>query len=209
MKYMFSKKNFLFLNIFIIAPSFSLAHHPMDGNMPLNWAEGLISGLAHPIIGLDHIVFIACLGIISSVYKKKILPAVIFIFSSALGSALIQANLYLPFFEYILPASIIFISILVVYRNVLTQYSLYPLLFISGILHGNAYGKSIIGAESSPIIFYFLGFMIIQFIIVTVVCLIFFKLNIYLKMKNLIVVGGLSMSIGFLIFFKQIFFGIN
>tara|TARA_Y100000590_G_scaffold412396_1_gene507328 strand:- start:555 stop:1184 length:630 start_codon:yes stop_codon:yes gene_type:complete len=209
MQYIFSKRFFLFLNIFIIAPSFSVAHHPMDGNTPLNWGDGLISGIAHPIIGLDHIVFIACLGIISSVYKKKLLPAVIFIFSSALGSALIQANLYLPFFEYMLPVSIIFISILIIYRHILAQYSLYPLLFISGILHGHAYGKSIIGAESSPIIFYFLGFIIIQFIIVTVVCLIFFKLNFYFKMKNLMFASGLSMSIGSLIFFKQIFFGIN
>ncbi|NJN32344.1 MAG: hypothetical protein HC824_19395, partial [Synechococcales cyanobacterium RM1_1_8] len=31
----------------------ALAHHPLGGRLPTNAFEGLMSGLAHPILGLD------------------------------------------------------------------------------------------------------------------------------------------------------------
>ena len=34
------------------------AHHFMDGTTPATAAEGLLSGLAHPLIGLDHLLFL-------------------------------------------------------------------------------------------------------------------------------------------------------
>lgn len=33
----------------------ALAHHAMGNTTPNTFAEGLVSGLAHPIIGLDHL----------------------------------------------------------------------------------------------------------------------------------------------------------
>ena len=38
----------------------ALAHHMMGGRMPATFGEGLLSGLGHPIIGLDH--FAALVG---------------------------------------------------------------------------------------------------------------------------------------------------
>ena len=36
----------------------AFAHHAMDGQMPTSFAQGLLSGLAHPVIGPDHLAFI-------------------------------------------------------------------------------------------------------------------------------------------------------
>ena len=43
---------------FFSAAQKAMAHHAMGGRMPANFFEGFISGLAHPIIGLDHFAFI-------------------------------------------------------------------------------------------------------------------------------------------------------
>src|SRR5258708_8756452 len=32
----------------------ALAHHVMGGQVPVTFRDGLLSGLAHPIIGIDH-----------------------------------------------------------------------------------------------------------------------------------------------------------
>src|SRR5258706_16140641 len=43
----------------------ALAHHVMGGQVPVTFRDGLLSGLAHPIIGIDHfaaVVAVACLG---------------------------------------------------------------------------------------------------------------------------------------------------
>src|SRR5258708_39001607 len=39
--------------IFLLADP-ALAHHVMGGRLPVTFADGLLSGLGHPIIGLDH-----------------------------------------------------------------------------------------------------------------------------------------------------------
>ncbi|MGZ5836895.1 MAG: HupE/UreJ family protein, partial [Xanthobacteraceae bacterium] len=45
----------------------ALAHHVMGGAMSANWWQGLLSGLGHPVIGLDHFAAIVAAGFISSV----------------------------------------------------------------------------------------------------------------------------------------------
>src|SRR5258706_3532819 len=43
----------------------ALAHHVMGGQVPVTFRDGLLSGLAHPIIGIDHfaaVVAVACLA---------------------------------------------------------------------------------------------------------------------------------------------------
>ncbi len=39
------------------------AHHVMGGRMPATFAEGLLSGLGHPVIGIDHLAFIVAVGL--------------------------------------------------------------------------------------------------------------------------------------------------
>ena len=55
----------LFLLSIALSIDPALAHHVMGGHMPVTFADGLLSGLAHPIIGFDHfaaVVAVACLA---------------------------------------------------------------------------------------------------------------------------------------------------
>ena len=47
----------------LAAPAF--AHHPLDGKIPSNLFEGFMSGLGHPVIGLDHLAFVIAVGLIA------------------------------------------------------------------------------------------------------------------------------------------------
>ena len=49
--------------IALITPAF--AHHPMGGATPSTFTEGLLSGLGHPIIGLDHLAFVIGVGLMA------------------------------------------------------------------------------------------------------------------------------------------------
>lgn len=39
------------------------AHHVMDGQLPSTFAQGLLSGLGHPVIGPDHLAFLIAVGV--------------------------------------------------------------------------------------------------------------------------------------------------
>ena len=39
------------------------AHHAMGGKTPTTFAEGMLSGLGHPVIGADHLAFLIAVGV--------------------------------------------------------------------------------------------------------------------------------------------------
>ena len=41
----------------------ALAHHPLGGLPMDTFAHGLLSGIGHPMLGFDHLFFIALIGI--------------------------------------------------------------------------------------------------------------------------------------------------
>ena len=40
----------------------ALAHHVMGGRMPATFGQGFLSGLGHPVIGLDHLAAVVAVG---------------------------------------------------------------------------------------------------------------------------------------------------
>lgn len=41
----------------------ALAHHPLAGLPMETGAQGLLSGLAHPVLGFDHLFFVLAVGV--------------------------------------------------------------------------------------------------------------------------------------------------
>ncbi|MEM6596564.1 MAG: HupE/UreJ family protein [Cyanobacteria bacterium P01_D01_bin.36] len=52
----------------LATPAF--AHHPFGGEAPKTIAKGLLSGIGHPVIGLDHIVFVIAVGLLATIVRK-------------------------------------------------------------------------------------------------------------------------------------------
>jgi len=155
----------LFLNLIIVIPS-ALAHHPLDGAIPSNFFEGFMSGLAHPIIGLDHFAFVIAVGLLA-VFRKKlglIIP-ITFCLTTALGTVIHLASIDLPVPELIIAISVLTIGIALALENQVNLGLITAVSAIAGFFHGYAYGEAIVGAEMTPLGAYLLGFVGIQLII--------------------------------------------
>ena|SRR5690349_1157850 len=144
-----------------ISPAF--AHHVMGGALPQNAWQGFLSGLGHPIIGLDHFAFIVGVGLMAQRSGRIALLPMVFVLGTLLGCWLHVAAFDLPWSEQIIVLSLIAAAALVAAQPRLPGFALAALFAASGIFHGYAYGESIVGAEPQPLLAYLTGFALIQY----------------------------------------------
>ncbi len=139
------------------------AHHVMDGELPTTFIEGLLSGLAHPVIGLDHFAFVVGVGLAASTLANRFSLPAVFVAATIVGVFAHLTEMNIPLVELLIALSVLTAGILLIsgrhYQSVVWM----PLFAIAGLLHGYAYGESIVGAEPSPLLAYFLGFIVIQY----------------------------------------------
>lgn len=140
----------------------ALAHHAMGGETPKTFLDGLLSGLAHPIIGLDHFAFVVAMGLLAAKQGWSLLFPLSFLLA-ALGGTVLHLNLVdLPAVEIAIAGSVLIIGLLLWLRKMLPLGGAIAFGVLAGLFHGYAYGESIIGAEPSPLAAYLLGFTLIQ-----------------------------------------------
>ena len=138
------------------------AHHLMGGKIPSTFAEGILSGVGHPIIGPDHLAFLIALGIAVGVARLSFVNPFLFLVAMACGVAAHVAPITIPAAELIVALSVLVAGLLlVVDRRVPTGWWM-GLFVIAGFFHGYAYGESIYGAESTPLAAYLVGLVAVQ-----------------------------------------------
>ncbi len=140
----------------------AMAHHPFGGEAPKNVFQGLLSGVGHPIIGLDHFAFVIAVGLLAAVLRRGIAVPMSFLLAALAGTGLHFAGLDLPAPELVISASVLLFGILAVVHRRLNMMAVTALTALAGIFHGYAYGEAIIGAEPMPIVAYLVGFTVIQ-----------------------------------------------
>lgn len=159
----------------ICAPVF--AHHPLDGRLPANFFEGIMSGLGHPVIGFDHLAFVIASGLIALKIRRGILIPIAFVIATGIGAVIHLLSIDLPIPEIIIAGSVVLFGILLVIKgkqkqNIIHTLKIVALAGFAGIFHGFAYGEGIFGAEPTPMMAYLIGFMLIQLAISLVTYLI-------------------------------------
>lgn len=138
------------------------AHHAMDGQLPSNALQGFLSGLAHPVIGLDHLAFVVAIGIISGAFVYGAWLPGSFVLAAMAGTGIHLLGLDLPLAEFAISLSVIALGAILLFNRQF-QFSLIVLLAAAaGVFHGYAYGESIIGSEMTPLMAYLAGFTLIQ-----------------------------------------------
>jgi urease accessory protein len=144
----------------------ALAHHPMGERIPVNFFEGFLSGLGHPIIGLEHFAFVVAIGLLAVLRTKLgILIPLAFTVATGLGTLIHLQGVDLPIPEVIIALSVLTVGIVLTLKKNLNLILLIVLSAIAGIFHGFAYGEAILGAETTPLGAYLLGFAIVQLLI--------------------------------------------
>ena len=139
------------------------AHHFMDGTLPQTFVQGLLSGLGHPLIGVDHAAFIVAAGFVLARVAGGLWGVGALIVGSLIGAALHLAGFALPGGEIGVALSLMLIGGLVLARRAVGLSWLAGGLAVAGLLHGYAYAESIFGAEPTPLGAYLIGFSVIQF----------------------------------------------
>lgn len=141
------------------------AHHLMGGRAPATFAEGLLSGLGHPIIGLDHFAAVVAVGCLAAAHRRGAALAVGFVLAMIAGVAVHVRGATVPAAEILVALSVIALGAFMLRRGQLAAGSALALFAAVGLLHGYALGESIYGAEPTPLYAYLAGLAVIQSVV--------------------------------------------
>ncbi|QQE64670.1 urease accessory protein UreJ [Leptolyngbya sp. BL0902] len=148
------------LALLLTAPA--LAHHPTGNQTPSTFIEGFLSGLGHPVIGLDHLAFVVAVGLLGATRAKGVILPISFVMAALVGTGIHLAEVSLPGAELWISASVLAVGLLIALGSQFPTLALAALTSVAGIFHGYAYGESILGATPAPLMAYLLGFTAIQ-----------------------------------------------
>ena len=149
----------------LLAAAPAHAHHMMGGETPSNVMQGLLSGLGHPVIGIDHLAFIVGIGVVVGAFGLNLALPVLFVAASALGVAIHVTGVSVPGSELVVAASVLLLGVLLARAAAVPAGAWAALFAVAGLFHGYAYGESIFGAEQTPLLAYLAGLVIIQSVI--------------------------------------------
>lgn len=153
------------LMAFFALSSQAYAHHALGGNLPIGFGEGFLSGLAHPVIGADHLAFIVAVGVLTAVSQGGYSLPVWFVVGTLGGCLLNVGSAQLQPGEWMVPLSAILIGGYLAWgRDDAVQWHKWIFL-AAGALHGLAYSQAIIGSENNSLQGYLLGFAIVQILV--------------------------------------------
>jgi urease accessory protein len=141
------------------------AHHLMGGRMPATFTDGLLSGLGHPIIGLDHFAAVVAVGCLAAAHRAAPALALAFVLAMIGGVALHVHGATMPGAEILVALSVIALGALMLRRRQMPAGPALALFAAVGLLHGYALGESIYGAEPTPLYAYLLGLAVVQSVI--------------------------------------------
>jgi urease accessory protein len=148
------------------------AHHPMGGVTPTTFMEGFLSGIGHPVIGIDHLAFIIAIGIAAAFVSGGIGIIAGFIAASSLGVLAHVIELNVPLVEVLVAASVIVAGAALAIGLTSARGGWLLLAVIAGLFHGYAFGETVVGAERTVIGAYLIGLAIIMAAIATTAMLV-------------------------------------
>ena len=144
--------------LLIASPAF--AHHPfgMGDSGALTAWQGLLSGLGHPLLGPDHLLFLLALGFVG---LQRPLRWVLPLLAIGLGGSLLSQFIPLP--DAVAPWAEALVSLSLAVEGLIAL-SMAPAAWLLPLfgLHGFLLGSTIVGAEPSPLLSYFLGLLLAQ-----------------------------------------------
>ncbi len=147
-----------FLLTFLADPA--LAHHPfgMGDSSELSAWKALLSGIGHPLLGPDHLLFMLGIALVGLKRTKKWIFPLLAV--GLAGSAFVQL---LPLPDGLAPLAEALVSLSLAIEGLIVLNFVSPKWVLPMFaLHGYLLGSTIVGAEPTPLIGYFLGLLLAQ-----------------------------------------------
>jgi urease accessory protein len=184
----------------------ALAHHPLGGATPATFMQGLLSGVGHPMLGIDHFAFIIAMALAAAALGRLATAPLAFLAASMAGVLLTYSGIAVPYVELMVAGTATLIGAIVLSGRKLPLAAALGLFAFAGIFHGAAYGGAIIGAEPTPLLAYLAGLFLTQYGIAyaagTLAKLFWDGANAASVQMRL--AGGVAAGIGFAFLFEQV-----
>ena len=152
-----------------LAATPALAHHPLDGMPMETFAHGLLSGLGHPVLGFDHLLFVVGAGVAAALAGVRMSGPAAYVAAMLAGCALMAAGVGLPAKEVVIALSLLAVGGLVASGRTAGAPATLALLAAFGAFHGSAFGDSIAaqegGAGGAVLAGYLIGLGALQYAI--------------------------------------------
>lgn len=132
----------------LLAASPALAHHPLDGAPMATVAQGLLSGVGHPVLGFDHLLFVAAAGAAAALAGLRLAGPAAYLGAMLLGCALMAGGVGLPAREAVIALSLLAVGGVLASGRPAGRAGTLALLAGFGLFHGSAFGEAIAGAEA-------------------------------------------------------------
>ena len=161
---MFKKAAFALATI-VLAAEPAFAHHVMGGRQAATFGEGLLSGLGHPVIGLDHFAAVVAIGCLAAFHRTGPLLVIGYIVAMMCGVAVHLMGATVPASELLVALTVLALGFTLLMDRGLSPAAALAAFALVGLVHGYALGESIYGAERTPLIAYLIGLAVIQSII--------------------------------------------
>jgi urease accessory protein len=147
----------------------ALAHHPLGGLPMETFTHGLLSGIGHPVLGFDHLFFVALVGIAALFTANRLLTPAAYIAAMLVGCGLMYAGLALPLTETMIVVSLLALGGFVLSGKALSTPMALLVFATFGLFHGAAFGGSIAGQEggagAAVLLGYLIGLGAVQYLI--------------------------------------------
>jgi urease accessory protein len=149
------------LVVISLVSSFTLSQPPAISN----WFDGFLGGLAHPVLGLHHLVTLIAIGLLSGVVVRGALVPVAFVLATLLGTINHLLYLNIPGAETAIAFFIIVFAVMIAIANQPNLMVLVLLTATAGLFHGYTYGPAILETPISSQIAYMLGLTLTQYVV--------------------------------------------
>ncbi|WP_255007525.1 HupE/UreJ family protein [Cyanobium sp. ATX 6F1] len=165
------------------------AHHLMGlFQLKPGPAAGILSGLGHPVLGPDHLLFLLSLGLVGLQQPRRWILGLL-----ATGLAASGLGLWLPGLpgaELLVALSLVAVGLVLTGR--LPRWILLPAF----ALHGYVLSAAVLGWEPTPIAFYLLGLLISQALLLTAAITLVRRWGSQLSPSDLKLASGVLIGIG-------------
>ncbi|SFP34660.1 HupE/UreJ family protein [Tranquillimonas alkanivorans] len=145
----------------------ALAHHPLGGMEMTTFAHGVLSGVGHPILGFDHLFFVALMGIAAVFTGRAATAPLAYIAAMIAGVVIATFGPALPLAEAVIAVSLLALGGVVLSGRALSAPAALALFAGFGLFHGSAFGGAMASAEAGatlPVLAgYLLGLAAIQY----------------------------------------------
>jgi len=126
-------------SILLLLPMLAMAH-------PQGHADSMLSGFAHPWLGLDHLLAMLAVGMLAATQaqlRQQLFWMIAFLISLAIGVYISIPDQLIPTAEYLVSLSVGLLGISLWLAKKLSHRAISCIIIASGLLHGIVHGVEI------------------------------------------------------------------